>query len=159
MKKIIFILAVFITVLFADKAELSFWDEVKDSGDVELLKLYKKQYPHGTFEPLADIKIKRLMKANITEEENPNVIPLWIKGHNVNYKYYGVGNANTHFKGKYYQENLARSRARKKLQNRLDSSDLSQEKIYEYSQLIQEKKYIDERERIYILLYIDNYDL
>ena len=158
MKKTIFILTILITILFADKAELLFWDEVKDSGDVELLKLYKKQYPHGVFESLADIKIKRLSKAKI-ESEDSTVIPIWIRGHNVDYQYYGVGKANTHFKGKDYQENLARSRARKALQKKLDSSDLSQEKIYEYLQLVQTKKYIDDRERIYILLYIDNYDL
>ncbi len=159
MKKTIFILTILITMLFADKAELLFWDEVKDSGDVELLKLYKKQYPHGVFESLADIKIKRLLKANIDQEEPTNIIPLWIKGYSADYQYYGVGKANTHFKGKNYQENLARSRARKELQKKLDQSDLSQEKIYEYLQLVQTKKYIDERERIYILLYIDNYDL
>lgn len=158
MKKIIFIFAIFATVLFANKAELLFWDEVKDSADVELLKLYKKQYPHGVFESLADIKIKRLMKANIVEEEEL-VIPLWIKGITSDYEYYGVGKANTHFKGKDYQENLARSRARKNLQKKLDRTDLTQEKMYEYLQLVQSKKYVDPRGRIYILLYIDNYDL
>jgi hypothetical protein len=159
MKKIIFVLTLLITIVFANEAELLFWDEVKDSSDVELLKLYKKQYPHGTFESLADIKIKRLMKSNIVEEENPNLIPSWIKGYSVDYEYYGVGKANTHFKGKHYQENLAKSRAKKELQNKLDNTDLSQKKMYEYLQLVQTKKYVDEKGRIYILLYIDNYDL
>jgi len=158
MKKIIFILTVLVTMLFSNEAELLFWDEVKDSSDVELLKLYKKQYPHGIFESLADIKIKRLTKSNVIEEEEP-AIPLWIKGKTSEYEYYGVGKSNKHFKGKDYQENLARSRARRNLQKKLDSTDLTQEKMYEYFKLIQTKKYIDDRDRIYILLYIDNYDL
>ncbi len=158
MKKIIFILTVLVTMLFSNEAELLFWDEVKDSSDVELLKLYKKQYPHGIFESLADIKIKRLTKSNVIEEEE-TAIPLWIKGRTSKYEYYGVGKSNKHFKGKDYQENLARSRARRNLQKKLDSTDLTQEKMYEYFKLIQTKKYIDDRDRIYILLYIDNYDL
>jgi hypothetical protein len=145
-------------MLFSNEAELLFWDEVKDRSDVELLKLYKKQYPNGIFESLADIKIKRLNKANMVEEEEPT-IPLWIKGKTTDYEFYGVGKSNKHFKGKDYQENLARSRARRELQKKLDSTDLTQEKMHDYFQLIQTKKYTDERERIYILLYIDNYDL
>ncbi len=158
MKKII-LLTLLTTILFANKAELLFWDEVKNSGDIELLKLYKKQYPHGVFESLADIKIKRLKKANIYEEENPEVIPLWIKGKTSDYQYYGIGQANKHFKGKDYQENLARSRARRNLQKILDRTDLTQKEMYDYLQLVQSKKFVDKKERIYILLYIDNYDL
>jgi len=158
MTKIIFILTLFISLLFSNEGELVFWDQVKDSSDIELLKLYKQQYPHGVFESLADIKIKRLKQANSIKDEEPT-IPLWITGKTSDYEYYGIGKSNKHFKGKYYQENVARSRARKNLQKKFDTADLTQEKIYEYSQLIQTKKYIDPKERIYILLYIDNYDL
>jgi len=159
MKKILFIIICLSTILFANEAELLFWNEVKDSNDIELLKLYNKQYPNGTFKPLADIKIKRLIKASIIEDTNPHLIPLWIRGHNVAYKYYGVGDANTHFKGKEYQENLATKRARRNLVRKLDDAGLQEKQKQEYLQLIQTKKYIDKRKRIYILLYIDNYDL
>jgi len=159
MRKIILIVALLVTTLFASKGELLFWKEVKNSNDVELLKLYKKQYPQGIFKPLADIKIKRLMKARIKKDKNPDAIPLWIKGDNIDYKYFGVGNATVHFKGKEYQEYLAKKRAKRELKSKLDDAGLSEKKKYEYLQLMQTKKYVNKRKRIYILLYIDNYDL
>ena len=156
--KILFIVLVLITTLFSNDEELLFWSDVRDSNDIELLKLYKKQYPHGAFESLADIKIKRLIEANLPEKEK-NEIPNWIKGHSPDYKYYGVGKANKHFKGKDYQENLAKSRARKELQKKLDRADISQTEMFEYVKYIRTEKYVDERERLYILMYINDNDL
>lgn len=158
MRKIILAMNLLISILFSNEGELQFWDQVKDSSDIELLKLYKQQYPHGVFEPLADIKIKRLNHAN-TKKDDVNTIPQWISGKTADYEYYGIGKSNKHFKGKYYQENLARSRARKNIQKKFDTADLTQKEIYNYTKLIQEKRYTDTKERIYILLYIDNYDL
>ena len=156
--KIVLILLSLYGFMYASKAERLFWDEVKNSADIELLKLYKEQYPHGIFEKLADIKIKRLIKSNQNDELDENSIPLWING-TAEYKFYGVGKANKHFKGKHYQENLARSRARKELQKLFDNKRLKNKKMEEYGYLIETKMYVDQKERIYILLYIDNINL
>ena len=132
-------------LLYANKSERLFWDEVKNSGDIELLKLYKEEYPNGVFKRLADIKIK-------------DAIPYWIKG-TKEYRFYGVGKANKHLKGKHYQENLARSRARKDLQKLLDRANLTEKEMYHYTSLIETKMYVDKRDRVYVLLYIDNINL
>jgi serine/threonine-protein kinase len=42
------------------EAEKEFWDEVKDSGDPEDLKLYIEQFPHGAFVEQAKRKIAAL---------------------------------------------------------------------------------------------------
>ncbi len=157
--KIVLILCLLLSFVFADKSEKLFWDEVKNSSDIELLKLYKQQYPHGVFEKLADLKIKRLLKSNQSDNQiDENVIPLWIKG-NVEYRFFGLGKANKHFKGKHYQENLARSRARRNLQKLYDDKHLTNEQMDEYNSLIETKIYTDKNERIYILLYIDNLNI
>ena len=140
-------------VLNANESEKFFWDEVKNSSDIELLNSYKKQYPNGTFEKIADIKIKRLSK-NKTINEDANSIPMWTKGTS-KYQFYGIGKANKHFKGKHYQENLARNRAERKLFNLFNEKNLSNDIIEEYNTLIEKKQYTDNKGRIYILLYID----
>jgi len=145
--------------MYGNESEKFFWDEVKNSSDIEMLKSYKKQYPHGIFEKLADIKIKRLQRvAETNEDKDTNEIPLWIKG-TTKYKFYGIGKANKHFKGKHYQENLAKSRAKRKLQKLFDKNNLSNETMEEYNRLQEKKKYVDKKGRIYILLYIDNYNI
>jgi hypothetical protein len=156
MKKLLIILLLTHS-LFAKNEEKQFWDEVKNSSDVQLLKLYKKRYPHGVFETIADLKIKRLLRSK-TEDKEVDGIPLWIKG-DVDYKYYGIGDANKHFKGKHYQENLARSRAKRKLQKTYDEQNLSNELMNEYNELLETKTYTNDRGRIYILIYLDNYNL
>ena len=160
MKKLFIQLTIlFLTInLYANEADKMFWDEVKNSNDIELLELYKKNYPNGIFKSLADIQIKRLRKVN-RKVKNKNKIPLWLKGNCKDYKYYGVGKANKHFKGKDYQENLARNRARRDLQDKFDNSILTNEQVFKYNDLIQNEKYIDKKGRVYILLFIDNYDL
>ena len=148
-----------VSLMYGNESEKFFWDEVKNSSDIEMLKSYKKQYPHGIFEKLADIKIKRLQRVSETDEDkDTNEIPLWIKG-TTKYKFYGIGKANKHFKGKDYQENLAKSRAKRKLQKLFDNNNLSNETMEEYNRLQEKKKYIDKKGRIYILLYIDNYNI
>ncbi len=156
MKNIIFIILLSCT-LFSSEEEISFWDNVKDSSDIELLQLYKKKYPNGTFESIADIKIKRLQKVNIVE--NSSVIPTWLKGTTTEYKYYGVGNATKHFKGEEYQHSLAYKRAERKLIDKLKESNFNKQKQEELLSIAQEKLYKDNNERQYILLYIDNSDI
>jgi len=157
--KMILTLMFLLSLIYGNESEKFFWDEVKNSSDIEMLKSYKKQYPHGIFEKLADIKIRRLQRDNETvKNQDINEIPLWIKG-TTDYDFYGVGKANKHFKGKDYQENLARSRANRKLQKLFDKNDLTNETMQEYKRIIEKKKYIDTKGRIYILLYIDNYNL
>ena len=142
--------------IYADDSEKQYWDEVKNSSDIELLKSYKKQYPHGIFEKIADIKIKRLHRNDISyEASNSNS---WIKGTS-KYQFYGIGKANKHFKGKHYQENLARSRAKKNLMKLYNTRNLSDKIIIEYNSLLESKQYIDDKGRLYMLLYLDNYNL
>ncbi len=47
---------------FADatSTEIEFWQSVKDSGDVEMLRSYLQEFPDGEFKALAKIKIKKL---------------------------------------------------------------------------------------------------
>ena len=153
MKTLIILLLV--SALFAKNPEKQYWDEVKNSADIELLKSYKEQYPHGVFEKLADIKIKRLIKASINIEEDENSIPLWIKG-KVDYRLYGIGKANKHYKGETYQKNLATKRARRALNQSYDRERLTNKEIVEYNSLVEKKVYLDRNKRVYILLYIDN---
>ncbi len=142
-----------------DKNERMFWDEVKDSNDIEMLKLYKKQYPQGVFTPLADIKIKRLRDLEDSETDEDGV-PLWVHNkNNLEYKYYGIGFSNKHYNGKYYQENLARSRAKRQLMEKFENAKLTNKIMRNYLEVLKTEKYTDKRDRIYILLYIDNYDL
>jgi len=155
--KIMLIIILVCSLLNANESEKYFWDEVKDSSDIEMLKSYIKQYPHGVFEKIAEIKIKRLEKRS-KPIEDINEIPYWIKGTS-EYKFYGIGKANKHFKGKHYQENLARNRARSELQTLFVNQKLSNETIDEYNKYIEKKKYVDKKGRIYILLYIDNYNI
>lgn len=157
--KILYTIILLFSLVNANESEKFFWDEVKNSSDIELLKSYKKQYPHGIFEKIADIKIKRLLKnERINETEDENITPHWIKGTS-KYKFYGIGKANEHFKGKHYQENLARNRAERKLLKSFENEKLSNKTIEEYNDLIEKKKYVNKKGRIYILLYIDNYNL
>jgi hypothetical protein len=160
MKLLLMNLMILLTTIniYASEADQMFWNEVKNSNDIELLKLYKQNYPNGIFKSLANIKIKRLKQIqNI--KTNQAKIPLWLKGFSQKYQYYGVGKANKHFKGKDYQENLARSRARRDLQEKLDKAKLSNKLLFQYNELIETKKYIDKNGRIYILLFIDNFNL
>lgn len=157
MKKLL-IIFLLISSLFAKNGEKQFWDEVKNSSDVELLKLYKKRYPNGVFESIADIKIKRLLKSKSADKDEDIGIPFWIKGY-VDYKYYGIGKANKHFKGIHYQENLARSRAKRNLQRKYDDDNLSNKLMNEYNELLETKTYTNDRGRIYTLIYLDNYNL
>ena len=92
---------------------------VGDTGDIELLKLYKKKFPSGLYESLADIKIKRLYRANIEDSEITE-IPNWLKGYTQEYKYYGVGKANKHFKGEEYQKSLAIKRANREIESKFE---------------------------------------
>jgi hypothetical protein len=161
MIKTILLSSMLVVSLFAGKnnAEKLFWDEVKNSNDIELLKAYKENFPEGIFESIADIKIKRLRKATITKEDDDGV-PFWVNHKNaLNHKYYGIGFSNKHYNGKHYQENLARSRAKKELMKKFDADKIPQDTMYEYFDLIQSDQYTDDRGRIYVLLYVDNYDL
>ena len=156
--KLLLLLTLLSISLFANKAEKLFWDEVKSTNDIEMLKLYKKKYPSGIFESLADLKIERLKKAEKPKRDIDG-IPIWLKDAKDYYRFFGIGRANLHSKGKHYQENQARRRAKIELINKFTNTGLSNEKMFDYIEKMQSDKYIDNRGRIYILLYIDNDDL
>lgn len=40
--------------------ELTFWDSVKDSDDLEMFEAYLEKYPDGEFRSLAEIRIAQL---------------------------------------------------------------------------------------------------
>ena len=83
--------------------------------------------------------------------------PYWINGYSSLYKFYGVGRANALLKGKHYQENLARSMARKELQKKYDKYKLSNDTMFRYNKHLKTQKYIDKDSgTIYILIYLDN---
>lgn len=157
MKSLFFILLIAFT-LYGSESEKMFWDEVKDSNDIELLKLYKKNYPNGIFESLADIKIKRLKKVDTVQYAKP-IVPTWLKGYTSKYRYYGVGKANKHFKGKQYQRSLAIKRAKRDLENKFEKYNISTKQKEQYLEYLSTKEYIGKREKIYILLYVDNDNL
>ena len=158
--KSILLIGLFVFNLIANECESEklFWDEIKNSKDIEDYKYYNKKYPNGTFQYLADKNIKQLRKFNNTVKLVDEK-PIWLKGYTKEYKYYGVGIANKHFKGIHYQENLALSRAKRILQDKFDDANTSYDTQSRYYNLIQKRKYIDEKGRVYILVYIDNYDL
>ncbi|MEA3384552.1 MAG: hypothetical protein U9Q20_07775 [Campylobacterota bacterium] len=153
MKNLLLVIILTLSLTASDE-EISFWNDVKNSSDVELLQLYKKRYPNGIFESIADLKIKRLQKTN--KIENDLETPLWLKGTTTDYKYYGVGKANKHFKGVKYQEKLAYKRALRELDDSLNKTSYSKEKKDSIKQEIQTKTYTDKNSRIYMLLYIEN---
>ena len=43
-----------------NKAEILFWEDVRESDDPEMLKLYLEQYPEGIFSSLATHELKKL---------------------------------------------------------------------------------------------------
>jgi len=132
-KKVLLICLVVINLIAddCDREEL-FWEEIKNSRDIKDFKYYNKRYPNGIYEYISNKNIKQLRQSNNTTQLIKQR-PLWIKGYSENYKFYGVGKANKHFKGKDYQENLARNRARKKLQYKFDKSSLTNHQMFKYN--------------------------
>jgi hypothetical protein len=159
MKRLLLIVLIFSTGLFAydcDEEKL-FWDEIKNSKDIADFKYYNQRYPDGIYEYLANKAIKQLRggKKRVSRSGVPN----WINGDTPEYRYYAVAYANVHFKGKHYQENLARGRAIQKLQDEFNEANLDADTHYRYNSIVQTKVYKDKKGKIYVMAYIDNYDL
>jgi hypothetical protein len=64
MLKILLLSIIIFSSLFSATGEEMFWQEVRDSNNIELLELYKNKYPNGTYEVFADIKINKLLDKN-----------------------------------------------------------------------------------------------
>jgi adenylate cyclase len=47
--------------------EITFWNTVKDSGDVEMLRAYLEKYPEGEFRKLAEINLAKLAEKEGSE--------------------------------------------------------------------------------------------
>lgn len=64
------------TLTFAQRAELAFWNSVKDSSDPALLRSYLEQYPRGAFAALAKVLAARhsqtAVASNTTEPPKKN---------------------------------------------------------------------------------------
>ncbi len=50
-----------------DRAEITFWETARDSGNPEMLRAYLETYAHGEFRPLAEIMLKEIAKAETAE--------------------------------------------------------------------------------------------
>ncbi len=160
MKKVLLIVLALSLSLFAydcDEERL-FWEEIKHSKDIEDFKYYKRKYPDGIYEYLATKNLKILSKSG-KRALSKNEVPNWINGSTPEYRYYAVAYANVHFKGKQYQENLARGRAVQKLQDDFNDANLDVDTHYRYNSIIQTKVYRDKKNKVYVLVFVDNYDL
>lgn len=51
----------------ADQTEITFWQSVEKSGDLEMYKAYLNTYPTGVFAPLAKLKLSKLQQVNKQE--------------------------------------------------------------------------------------------
>ena len=57
---------------FEQRAELAYWNSVKDSGDAALLRSYLEQYPTGAFAALAKVMVARSGKVGNTGNASPD---------------------------------------------------------------------------------------
>jgi len=163
MKIILLVVLVFSLNLFAtDDDEVLFWNEIKDSKDIEDFKYYNERYPDGVYEYLSNKQIKKISRSKYQNKKNKKYqkdeIPTWIKG-NANYRYYSVGYSNRHFKGKHYAQNLARDRAMRTLQDQYNDENIDDDTIYKYNKILKEEVFINKDKRTYVLIYIDDYDI
>ncbi|MCB1450581.1 MAG: caspase family protein [Nitratireductor sp.] len=55
--------------------ELAFWDSVKNSGNKDLIGLYLKKYPNGSFKDLAEVLIASIDNANSTQRNTSTTVP------------------------------------------------------------------------------------
>jgi len=158
MYKSIFLVVFLFLFAFSSEFEKEryFWDEIKDSNDIELLKLYKQKYPDGIFISIANKKIEYLDSKKSYEIEVLQEVPLWIKGDCTIYRYFGFGRANKHFKGEDYQKSLAIKRADRELFGKLENSDLDPKIIEKLKTQIETKLYKNDKDRIFILRYVEN---
>lgn len=157
MKKYILFLFFVCSVVVANpnKGDKLFWEEVKSTNDIELLRAYQKEYPNGIFYRLAEIKIKRLQKEKHKLLSHDNE-PLWVR-EIVNHRYFGVGYANKHYKGIDYQKNKAKSKAKKELLKLFQKNRLSEKRRHHYFRNIETQTYINKNKRVYVLVYVPNY--
>lgn len=158
MKIIYWFLFALITTLSASslEADKMFWDEVKNSHRIELLELYKKQYPNGIFVPLADQKIKKLSKKKHKDQKSDQ----WNGSKTCDYAYCGMGyvyfNNNTLDQ---HQKSLAFKRAQRKLISSLEDN-YSSDEIEKLKEFIQTQYFTDNKKRKYqVLRYIEQNDL
>jgi len=99
-----------------------------------------------------------LFSLSLFAGEKRESLPSWIYT-TQQYKYFGLSIANNHIKGKHYQENVARSRAKRKIILLFEKDGLSYKTKKEYLSHFKEKKHIDRNKKVYILVYIDNENL
>ena len=60
---------------FDQRAELAYWNSVKDSGDATLLKSYLEQYPTGAFAALARVLLARAQQPNSQQKVAGEITP------------------------------------------------------------------------------------
>ena len=144
MKKLILI-SILVVSLFSNDNQQALWDEVKNSNDIILLKIYLKKYPDGIFSDIAKLKIKRLNP--IKNSFNIDNISWW-RDDNLPFKYYGIGSAGTWAAD---PKNVALKRAKSSLEDKLDN--LSDEQRDIILNNLQIKEHIDKYGKVYVLVY------
>jgi len=96
-----------------------------------------------------------IFSLSLSANEKKEHLPSWIYTAN-QYKYFGLATANNHIKGKHYQENVARSKAKRKIILLFEQDRLSYKTKKEYISHFEEKKYMDQDKKVYVLIYLDN---
>ena len=158
MKKILFLIIILLNSnILACDAEKAFWNEIKNSKDIEDFKYYRQKYKNGIFDYLALKNIRLLSGAKVNHISSS--LPSWIKGDSVDHRYYAVAFASKHYKGEHYSENLARQRAKDKLRDILSKAKLDDRTLRKYNNIIKSERYKSKNGRIYVMVYINNYEL
>ncbi|MBD3840546.1 MAG: hypothetical protein IE909_01450 [Campylobacterales bacterium] len=153
-KKLLVIYFLCTSSLLADTySDKLFWNEIKNSNDIELFQLYITNYPNGIFVPIAKNKIEKL-RSNHPNELTETTKPAWLEENSCMYTYCAKAYANAHFKGVEYQKKLAIKRADGELEEIFDSMNFSQEKIDSLKTQIKTKIYIDQKQKLFVLRYI-----
>jgi len=146
MKKITLIYILLYTILFASNTdiELALWNDVKNSNDITMLKIYLKKYPNGIFSEIAKLKIRKLILLN----DNSSIKNLlwWKSDAKIPFKYYGVGSSGS---WAVDPEAIAKKRAIENLKEQIDYS--SQKNLN-----IKFLKHTTKYGKVFILAYMDN---
>ena len=167
MKNILFVVLILVLSIssFAQAKEPDtqslIWQEIKNSKDISDFKYYLQKYPNGTYSYFAKKNIKILTNNNIDDKTTLNKKPNWVDSKDIPYRYYGIGYASKHFRGKQYTINLATNRAKENLLLSFKKNqNLTEDMKIKYMNYTKKKIYsVKNNIRTYVMIYIDNYEL
>ena len=106
------------------------------------------------------IKIIFLMLLSVLYLIANDTKPYWINDEKIPYRYYGKCGIFVHKNGKNYTINLAKNIAKQNLIKKLDKNiNLTQDQKIDLMGHLKTKQYKSNNGRIYIFVYIDEYNL